>query len=318
MWKRCRKWKWESWVAGVASTLAGLVGMAFLVGLVSISYNAFAQITAPQSTITPLPRMIYYSNLVNTPIASVYTPCEPDTLEDCRILMTVIDTVADSSAVVYQLDVTNITDRTSETLYDTVASWNQFMIPSGSSIINDSIFYVVLDESSIQVMDQARIELKQVADPIATIWSFDSLNISLNTTDTLLVGSTHALVLDTVKTSTDTFSYATGAVATSAFSGNDTYTTFFVDATTPNATTGTQMGVGYQVKAASAWYGPMDDAVRVKDSLYSIDADFTSIRGKLAAHSFTHGVADSLRLIFYGVNTTGRVITSTVIILEGN
>lgn len=123
----------------------------------------------------------------------------------------------------------------------------------------------------------------------------------------------------TVKTTRDTFLYATGAVATDWFSADDANLTALLKLGTPNTSTGAQVSWGYQLSMDKVTtLLPLDDATALNDSVTAVDADVTGRRDRWNYHSFTHPICKWMRLLIFGKNSTGRVWSDSIDVITAN
>jgi len=129
----------------------------------------------------------------------------------------------------------------------------------------------------------------------------------------------HPLSRLTIKTGSDTFAYATGAVATDWFRVEEENLNLLTQLNTPHTSTGAQIGFGYQM----SWDGvtailPLDEVTAYKDSTHLLDNDITGRRGRWNEYSFLRLVGKYMRILYYGVNTTGRVSVDSVAVIKAN
>jgi len=240
-------------------------------------------------------------NIKGEPLVTATFWADPDTMPNISLRVVVAEAV-DSTHVNLNVSITLGNHTAKKNLTD-ISTDAELWLPDstwGRGIL-DSLFSVTLTDTRPLVKgEEFRLEIK------------DRLVGGLVVTE-------HPLRLLTIKTTSDTLDCATGAVATDWFRVEKENINILTQLNTVHADTAAQIAIAYQMSLDGITaLLPLDEVVTFKDSCHLLDNDITGTRGRWNEYWFSRGIGKYMRILYYGVNTDGRVSVDSVAVLMTN
>lgn len=208
------------------------------------------------------------------------------------------------------VEVVYITDRKSYTYTDSLTPTIPFWVPRstyGSGEFNvDSLFVFYVNGVDGEINDK-----------FAAGWT-NLISLTATRNGHLKTSPGYVVDLSTILDGPDTLTNVGDGVVTSAAPGTANRLTLFINATTPDASTGAKVRIAGQAKFKGLPWMGFSEAGRPNDSTFAVASDTLTLpRGSWSYLTDSYPVADSIRWILYN-QSTGAVIIDSIAVDIGD